>query len=93
LEWRLEAIQIRENRSHDLQRAIEYGPPSEDSNSVAHSYYPCAFENRKIGSIDEVEMVANRIAKGRSVVAASSPWQRFAGLLNLRWQRNIGLTL
>jgi hypothetical protein len=50
-------------------------------------------ENRKIGSIDEVEMVANRIAKGRAVVAASSPWQRFAGLLNLRWQRNIGLTL
>jgi hypothetical protein len=30
-------------------------------------------ENWKIGSIDEVEMVDNRIAKRRSVVGAPSP--------------------
>jgi hypothetical protein len=61
LEWRLEAIQIREDWSHDLQRTIEYGPPPEDSNSVAHSYYPCGSRIVKLAGSMMAEIVADRI--------------------------------
>jgi hypothetical protein len=49
-------------------------------------------ENRKSGSIDELEIVDNRIVKDDRLLTPP-PWQRFAGLLNFRWQQNIGLTL